>query len=142
MFHQTNQTPAGSSIKYPVQFIDSIRKVILKGEAYFEVAKNPKKPFVVNASNVDIRVIGTAFNVMAYDDEEMIETTLAEGKVVIEAINVTNLSKVELESGYQASFSKQDRKIEKTETPGMERREMAAVGASDPFMSDDDFSDF
>ncbi len=106
---------AGSSIKYPVQFSDSVRKVVLTGEAYFEVAKNLEKPFIVTASNVDVRVLGTSFNVMAYKDEKIIETTLTEGKVQIDVKNGTNLNKLILNPGFQARYLKNEKKIEKLE---------------------------
>ena len=106
---------AGSSIKYPVRFNDTIRNVFLEGEAYFEVAENLEKPFIVSVSNVDIRVLGTAFNVMAYNDEEMLETTLAEGKVQIHIKDTIDSSTMILTPGYQASFSKETKTVEKYE---------------------------
>lgn len=78
---------AASSITYPTAFTGNTREVIITGEAYFEVAKNPRQPFGVSilpfkgrrASRVE--VLGTHFNINAYDDEESIKTTLLEGKV-------------------------------------------------------------
>ncbi len=58
------------------------REVILEGEAFFEVAKKDNKvPFFVKTSSIDIEVLGTSFNVMAYPDEETVETTVVEGSV-------------------------------------------------------------
>lgn len=74
---------AGSRLVYPTQFKDKIRKVLLFGEAYFEVAKNPQKPFVVKTSNLDIKVLGTKFNVSAYPEDKVIQTVLKEGRVAI-----------------------------------------------------------
>jgi len=74
---------AGSSLKFPVSFSDSTRHVYLEGEAYFEVSHNGK-PFIVSSGSMDIRVLGTSFNVLAYPDEQEIVTTLIEGKVKIE----------------------------------------------------------
>ena len=59
------------------------RKVALSGEAYFEVKKHPGKKFIVNTSDISIRVLGTKFNVKAYPDEETIKTTLVEGSISI-----------------------------------------------------------
>jgi len=73
-----------SSLSYPTQFIGSSRNVTLQGEAYFEVAKNAKMPFIINVNNKQkIEVLGTHFNVKAYTDEQEINTTLLEGSVKI-----------------------------------------------------------
>lgn len=72
---------AGSSLKYPTSFRGKERKVELTGEAYFEVAKNKEKPFSVVLNGMKVEVLGTHFNVMAYNDENVIETTLLEGSV-------------------------------------------------------------
>jgi ferric-dicitrate binding protein FerR (iron transport regulator) len=75
---------SASSISYPAKFAGTERKVNLSGEAYFEVAKNPKMPFIVNVNNKQqIQVLGTHFNVEAYTDEHLINTTLLEGSVKI-----------------------------------------------------------
>ncbi len=72
---------AASSIHFPVSFNGSERKVAITGEAYFEVAKDPSKPFIVKTNNSDIEVLGTHFNIMAYDNEEAVRATLLEGSV-------------------------------------------------------------
>jgi len=72
---------AGSSLHYPVAFNGRSRKVTLRGEGYFEVAKRTDQPFIVEAGGAEIKVLGTHFNVNAYDDEKGIKTTLAEGAV-------------------------------------------------------------
>ncbi|MFA6083232.1 FecR family protein [Mucilaginibacter sp.] len=72
---------AASSLTYPTVFTNKIRKVELKGEGYFEVAKNKEKPFVVDANGVEIKVLGTHFNVSAYFDDQTITTTLIEGSI-------------------------------------------------------------
>lgn len=75
---------SASSLTYPTKFVGTERKVTLSGEAYFEVAKNPKMPFIVNVNNKQqIQVLGTHFNVEAYTDERVINTTLLEGSVKI-----------------------------------------------------------
>ena len=84
---------SGSTLRFPTAFIGSERIVELKGEAYFDIAKNPKMPFLVRTNNaMDIKVLGTQFNVMAYDDEKNINTTLVEGSVeVLKGSEKTNL---------------------------------------------------
>jgi transmembrane sensor len=74
---------AGSTLKYRSDFNLSNRELVLVGEAYFKVAKNINLPLNVSAGSINIKAIGTEFNVKAYDDEGIIETTLVEGKVKI-----------------------------------------------------------
>ena len=74
---------AASSLHYPTTFSGKERSVELTGEAYFEVAKNPSMPFHVKFNGTDVEVLGTHFNVMAYDDEPGTKTTLLEGKVKV-----------------------------------------------------------
>lgn len=71
---------AESELRFPVEFVADNRKVYLKGEAYFEVAHNKEKPFIVNSFEQDLKVYGTKFNVNAYD-ENLIKTVLVEGTV-------------------------------------------------------------
>ncbi len=74
---------ASTTLRFPVAFAGKTRKVEVKGEAYFEVAKNEAMPFIVKAGNSEIKVLGTHFNVMAYADDKLIKTTLLEGSVEI-----------------------------------------------------------
>jgi ferric-dicitrate binding protein FerR (iron transport regulator) len=74
-----------SELKYPVAFVGDKREVFVKGEAYFDVAHNKEKTFIVHAGDVQTKVLGTEFNVMAYNTEENIEVTLVEGKVNVAA---------------------------------------------------------
>lgn len=78
----------GSKLKYPQKFRSKTRNVVLTGEAYFKVAHNPQKPFVVNAGKLKIAALGTEFNVSAYSDEKIIQTTLVNGKVRIEKVGL------------------------------------------------------
>ena len=73
-----------SRLVYSNSFSDSIREVELEGEAYFDVVKDAKRPFIVHTSSIDIRVLGTAFNVKSYATESTIEATLIRG--IIEVI--------------------------------------------------------
>ena len=74
---------ADSKLVYPEQFVGDERNVSLVGEAYFEVNKNPEKPFMVHADEMKIKVTGTSFNVSAYPSDKKITTTLDEGKIMI-----------------------------------------------------------
>lgn len=72
---------AGSKFSCQSGFSQKNRQVILEGEGYFEVARNEKLPFIVNAKEIDVKVLGTKFNVKAYSDDQEIAVTLAEGSV-------------------------------------------------------------
>lgn len=72
-----------SSIHYPVAFTGKDRRVTVTGEAYFEVAKKRKMPFIATINNIEVQVLGTHFNIMGYDDEQAIKTTLLEGRVQV-----------------------------------------------------------
>ncbi|WP_455637380.1 FecR family protein [Parabacteroides sp.] len=72
---------AGSKLSCQAGFSQKNRQVILEGEGYFEVAHNEKYPFIVNAKEIDVKVLGTKFNIKAYSDEQEIAVTLAEGSV-------------------------------------------------------------
>ena len=74
---------AASSITFPTAFLDMERKISIIGEAYFEVAHDPSKPFKVAVNDLDVEVLGTHFNINAYNDEEVIKTTLLEGRVLV-----------------------------------------------------------
>ncbi|GAA3929350.1 DUF4974 domain-containing protein [Chitinophaga oryziterrae] len=82
---------AASSLKFPVQFANSARQVYLTGEGYFEIAKNPQKPFIVNSYNQTVKVLGTHFNVSSYANEP-IKTTLAEGIVQVSSPSTTQIT--------------------------------------------------
>ena len=72
---------ASSSIHFPTSFIEKERRVDITGEAYFEVAKNANKPFIVIVNSSEVQVLGTHFNINSYNDEDDVKTTLLEGSV-------------------------------------------------------------
>jgi transmembrane sensor len=74
---------AGSSVMYPIAFVGNERKIIITGEAYFEVAHDIAKPFIVSKGEMRVQVLGTHFNVNAYDDEDDIRVSLLEGSVSV-----------------------------------------------------------
>lgn len=78
---------AATTFKYPTSFDEKNRIVYLEGEAYFEVAKDEEKPFVVKLNKQDITVLGTTFNVQAYKDESYSIVTLLNGRVMLDAFN-------------------------------------------------------
>jgi len=74
---------AASSITFPTAFPGTTREVSITGEAYFEVTKNPRKPFIVNFDGQRVQVLGTSFNINSYPEETASRTTLVEGSVKI-----------------------------------------------------------
>ena len=74
---------AESELSYPTRFAGEMREVRLKGEAFFDVAKNPDCPFVVRTDEVAVQVLGTSFNVSAYQSEQMARVTLVGGSVAV-----------------------------------------------------------
>lgn len=100
---------SGSSIRYPIAFMKSgKRQVFLDGEAFFDVVTDKKKPFVVNSKEMNVRALGTKFNVSSYSDDDHINTVLVEGSVGLyksgEEFNLE--SSPILEPGYMATWEK------------------------------------
>ncbi len=89
---------AASSVKFPVAFTGNERKVEITGEVYFEVAKDAKKPFRVKTRSTEIEVLGTRFDINAYDDEATVNTTLVEGAVKVSSAK----GQVQLAPGQQS----------------------------------------
>lgn len=100
---------ANSELRFPRKFLGDIRTVYLTGEGYFEVSANRQKPFIVHANGADIRVLGTRFNISAYNDRTV--TTLVSGKVEVLADDRT----FELDPGYQLSYDTANREVERRE---------------------------
>lgn len=73
----------GSKIRYPRNFTGDTREITLSGEGYFNVAHDPDKPFIVKTGNLNVIALGTEFNIMAYSDDDVINSTLVKGKVMI-----------------------------------------------------------
>lgn len=101
---------ADTKLKYPTRFIDGERKVYLEGEAYFEVTPDKTRPFRVISPSQDVLVLGTSFDVCAYNDSREMFVTLASGKVEVEA--KISGQKTILKPGEQAVILKADGKME------------------------------
>lgn len=91
-------------IRYPVNFTGEKREVYLEGEAFFKVAKDPERPFVVHAAETQVEVLGTEFNVRNYSDELEVATTLVNGRVRLTTEKENR--QVILEPGEQGSIDK------------------------------------
>ena len=100
---------AASSLKFPTSFKGKVRDVTLTGEGYFEVSKNVSMPFHVTVNDMTVEVLGTHFNVNAYNDESSISTTLLEGSVKVKRTVSANSGSqiVLLEPGEQANLTKE-----------------------------------
>lgn len=74
---------AGSKLNYDKSFDGNLREVYLTGEAYFDVVRNEEKPFIIHTSRINVRVLGTQFNVKAYEEDKTTETSLIKGSVEV-----------------------------------------------------------
>ncbi len=72
---------ADSKLRYPEVFKGRTREIYLNGEAFFDVAKNPDHPFIIHLANGTVQVLGTSFNIRAYDNESVVETSVATGRI-------------------------------------------------------------
>ena len=93
---------AASSLTYPTAFTGGERKVSVTGEAYFEVTHHPAQPFIVSKNDMKVKVLGTHFNVNAYDDEPEIRVTLLEGRVKVSLQQAQGGRSVTIQPGQQA----------------------------------------
>lgn len=105
---------AGSEVKFNANEFQSNRELFLEGEAYFQVTKNEKSPFVVHTEFIDVNVLGTEFNVKAYTTDTFAEITLEEGSVLVTSISEkVKLAEdnIILKPNDQLVFDKKDRRI-------------------------------
>lgn len=100
---------AASSLRFPTAFTGSERSVLLTGEAYFEIEHNNNMPFHVQVNNLKVEVLGTHFNVMSYENENAIHTTLLEGSVKVSSTG--NRQSAMLKPGQQAAFTTADSRL-------------------------------
>ena len=95
----------GSYLKFPLSFRGKSREVMLRGEAYFEILSDPKKPFVVNGDNFEVVAHGTSFNVRAYPNDDIVTVTLVQGNIDVSGIKDGRRRKISItESGYMCSY--------------------------------------
>ena len=101
---------AASSVKYSPKFSGDRREVLLEGEAFFDVVKNPEKPFIVKTRDIDVKVFGTSFNVSAYPDDTFTETTVVTGLVGVrqKQVEVMDEDFVFINPDEMAHFSRSD----------------------------------
>ncbi len=99
---------SGSKLRYSIPFVHGSRQVSLSGEAYFEVAHDPANPFSVMAGNSKVEVLGTSFNIKAYEEEPEVQVVLVEGKLLFMAgQEADGISDVVLSPGERAVYGKE-----------------------------------
>lgn len=99
---------------FPEKFNDTVRKVQLNGEAYFDVAKDKNRPFIIELQKATIKVLGTSFNVKSYQEEKNIDVLLDEGSIAFKTDD-TNLNK--LIAGETIKYNKQNGSVQKSKLP-------------------------
>ena len=107
-----------SKLIFPKQFKGETREVTIEGEAFFDVTPNPEKPFIINAGNAQVKVVGTSFNVSAYPESETVEVVVKTGKVQVISKFSDELStekQVYLTPGEKGILSNNSRNPEKSE---------------------------
>lgn len=98
-----------SSLAYAPSFGEVSRKVTLKGEAFFEIERNPLKPFIISVNNTEVEVLGTSFNVQAYDEFAMVEVIVATGVVKFKALE--KQQEITLHAGEKGVYSSETKQM-------------------------------
>ena len=104
----------GSSLGFPIRFTGDYRMLELTGEAYFEVVHNQDMPLIVRSNDIQVKVHGTEFNVMAYPEDENIEVTLQSGSVSLQKVNMKNnriQNLIKLKPNQHAVFNKKQKEL-------------------------------
>lgn len=108
---------SNSKLQFPKNFKSDVREVTITGEAFFNVVPNPEKPFIINAGNTQVKVLGTSFNVNAYPENERVEVVVETGKVQVLSIekpNSTEPDEILLNPGEKGILLNSVGKLEKT----------------------------
>jgi ferric-dicitrate binding protein FerR (iron transport regulator) len=102
-----------SSLTYPIAFQGSSREINLKGEALFEVAKDSVHPFIVHSNNMDVRVVGTSFNIKDAVEKDTVEIAVLTGRVWVDPLTQSDAGKIELHPNNKLMISKKDGVLQK-----------------------------
>lgn len=108
---------SNSQLQFPKKFKNDVREVTITGEAFFDVKPNPEKPFVINAGNAQVKVLGTSFNVRAYPETETVEVVVKTGKVQVirkKTETQTTMRDVILVPGEKGTLYNESNTLEKT----------------------------
>lgn len=111
---------AGSRFAFPQSFIGEKREVFLEGEAYFEVSKNENQPFIVSTQKIDVEVLGTKFNLSAYQSDNFCETVLLEGTVKVQDNGKLFKDKLELKPNQKATYYTDNKELIRSFAPDAE----------------------
>ena len=111
------QLNAGSRFAFPQSFNGKNREVHLVGEGFFEVSKNKEQPFIVSTPRVDVKVLGTKFNLSAYSSDNICETVLLEGKVEIQEKGKVFNDRIDLIPNQKAVYSIDRKQLIKSNVP-------------------------
>ena len=104
---------AGARLKYPASFNGVVREVFLQGEGFFDIAEDREHPFIVSSNGLNIKVLGTKFNLMANADDNIIETTLIEGAIeVLGLVDANTQGNISLKPGQKLTMRKENDKYE------------------------------
>jgi ferric-dicitrate binding protein FerR (iron transport regulator) len=134
----------GSTIQYPKKFADKARKVILTGEAFFDVARNPEQPFLVFTNETVTKVLGTSFRVKALDDENTVMVMVKTGRVSVypktdyeklEKKPDNGVSVIVLDPNQQAVFNRKENTLEKSNV--VNRQLLSELSAQKELIFDD-----
>lgn len=113
---------AGSKLKYSSDFGRVSREVYLDGEAYFDVTQNDNMYFEVKTSHISIKVLGTEFNVKAYHDEDIIQTTLVKGSITIDIITSDGQQEIQLKPNQTSTYFKGQNIIKRNDKNNINRK--------------------
>ncbi len=105
---------SGTKLSYPAGFNSGVRTVVLEGEAFFDVAKDPEHPFMIRTGSLDFKVFGTSFNIQAYPDDQEVNATLVEGSLGI--LNKSGKELTRMIPGENASYKNEKLTISKENT--------------------------
>jgi transmembrane sensor len=132
---------SGSKISYSGDFKGALREVHLSGEAFFDVVKQPNRPFIVHAGDINVRVLGTAFNVKFYEGDQNIETTLLRGSIEVTSQKDKN-SKILLKPNEKLVVSshtsevQQDSSVQKEAVLGKQEKDFQIIQFNTPAKED------
>lgn len=103
-----------SKLSYPVAFAGELREIDLEGEALFEVAKDSLHPLIVHSGNIDVRVVGTSFNIRDAEGKDTVEVAVLTGRVLIDALTKPGSEKIELKPFHKLVLNKKNGELQKT----------------------------
>jgi len=131
---------AGSTLKFINDFEGKTREVELNGEAFFDVVKMPNRPFIVHSKDINIRVLGTSFNVRSYDDDSKLEATLFRGKIEVTRNNDPHSAPIIMRPNEKISIDREPASpASKNKKDSFSIKELAKVQTIDSLPSQDKY---